>query len=82
MKRTLIRGGHVVDPENGMDGLFDIVIQDGIIAEVTASTSPEPTPTSASEDGRTKSADEIVDAAGNLVVPGLIDMHTHLREPG
>jgi len=82
MKRTLIRGGHFVDPENGMDGLFDIVIQDGIIAEVMASTSPEATPTGASKDGRTKSADEIVDAAGNLVVPGLIDMHTHLREPG
>jgi dihydroorotase len=65
-----------------MDGFFDIVIQDGIIAEVMASTSPEATPIDMSKDGRTMSVDDIVDATENLVVPGLIDMHTHLREPG
>ena len=68
MKR-LLKGGHVVDPANGIDGVNDILIEDGRIARV----------------GRDLPADgaTIVEIPSGLVVcPGLIDMHVHLREPG
>ena len=68
MKR-LLKGGHVVDPANGIDGVNDILIEDGLIARV----------------GRDLPADgaTIVEIPSGLVVcPGLIDMHVHLREPG
>ena len=69
--RYLIRGGRVIDPETGIDGLFDILIEDGKIASIET-PNPEsriPNP-------------EFINASGKLVTPGLIDMHVHLREPG
>lgn len=65
---TLVRGGLVVDPSTGLDGLFDILLSGGKIAAVGArlDTVPERT----------------IDVTGLVVVPGLIDMHVHLREPG
>jgi dihydroorotase len=68
MKR-LLKGGRVVDPGNGLDGAFDILIDDGRIARV----------------GRGLPADgaAIIEIPAGLVVcPGFIDMHVHLREPG
>jgi dihydroorotase len=68
MKR-LLRGGQVVDPVNGIDGVCDVLIEDGRIARV----------------GRDLPADgaTVVEIPPGLVVcPGLIDMHVHLREPG
>ena len=67
--RLLVKGGRVIDPANGRDGAFDVLIDDGLIARV----------------GRDLPADgvEVFDVArGGLVVPGLIDIHVHLREPG
>ena len=69
MNSLCIRGGTVVDPANGVSGRHDLVIADGRIAAVN--------PPSAEA-----SADESLDAGGCLVLPGLIDMHVHLREPG
>jgi dihydroorotase len=70
MSGFLLKGGRIVDPANGRDGVFDILIDDGRIARV----------------GRDLSADagtRVVDVPGGLVIcPGLIDMHVHLREPG
>ena len=66
----LIKNGHVIDPANNIDEKFDILISEGKIAKYGK-------PGSIS----TSNA-QIVDAAGRLVVPGLIDMHVHLREPG
>ena len=66
---TLVKGGRVIDPANNRDGEFDVRIEDGRIAKV----------------GRSLPADgaEVVKVkAGWLVVPGLIDIHVHLREPG
>ncbi|MDQ6964896.1 MAG: dihydroorotase, partial [Mariprofundales bacterium] len=63
----LIRGGRVVDPANGVDGVVDIWIVDGRVAGV-GSFSGE--------------AEDVFDAAGYVVAPGLVDMHVHLREPG
>jgi dihydroorotase len=64
----LIRGGTVIDPANDLHALRDVLIRDGRIAALL-------------EPGTT-AADTIVDATGCWVVPGLIDMHVHLREPG
>jgi len=63
----LIKNGRVVDPGN-LDGVMDILIKDGKLAEIT--------------DNIKVSADRIIDASGKIVTPGLIDMHVHLREPG
>lgn len=64
----LIRGGRVIDPAQEIDEVTDLAIRDGRIAAVGR--------------GAPKSADEVIDAGGLLVTPGLIDMHVHLREPG
>jgi dihydroorotase len=68
MKQILIKGGHVVDPANGRDGRFDILIDRGLIADVQPSIPANGLKT--------------LDASGRLVVPGLVDLHTHLRQPG
>src|SRR5436190_15450162 len=68
MKR-LLRGARVVDPVNGKDGNFDVLIDGDRIAEVG---------THLKADGA-----EVIDLPAGLVVcPGFIDMHVHLREPG
>ncbi len=67
-KTILIRGGRIIDPAQQIDEVGDLAIQDGRIAAI-GKQAP-------------RSADEIVDAAGLIVSPGLIDMHVHLREPG
>jgi dihydroorotase len=68
--KTLLRGGRVVDPANGRDGAFDVLIDGDRIARVGRDLP---------KDGDTT----IVDVPSGLVVcPGLIDMHVHLREPG
>ncbi|MGI8486180.1 MAG: dihydroorotase [Thermomicrobiales bacterium] len=63
-----IRGGHVVDPANGIDGVMDVVVRDGRIALVGI---PD----------QVHGVQE-VDATGKLVTPAWIDVHVHLRQPG
>lgn len=66
-----ITGGRVIDPESRLDRIADIFVQDGLIKEIS------------SRKTTTKiGAKEVIDAKGKIVVPGLIDMHAHLREPG
>ena len=65
----LIKNGHLVDPLANRDGKFDIRLSNGKITEVAKNISPN--------DG-----DNVLDAIGCYVFPGLIDMHVHLREPG
>lgn len=60
----LIKGGHVIDPKNDIDGVFDIAISENDITRV-ANGIPE------------ENAQEVVDASGLYVTPGLIDMHSH-----
>jgi len=69
MATILISGGTIIDPANDRHGPFDLLVADGRIARLAAP-------------GEAGEADEVVDAAGCWVVPGLIDMHVHLREPG
>ena len=65
----LIRGGRVIDPSQSIDAVQDVLVKDGVIAEVGKGIDPP------------KRAREI-DAGGLVVTPGLIDVHVHLREPG
>lgn len=66
--RILIKNGRVVDPANRKNGPWDILIQGSRISKVGKGL----------EAGRAKT----IDASGLMVVPGLVDMHVHLREPG
>ena len=65
----LIRGARVIDPANGLDKICDILIKNGVIAAVGEALSAP-------------MGSEVLDAAGLVACPGLIDMHVHLRDPG
>src|SRR5215469_268477 len=68
--KVLIKNGHLLDPSQNLDGDFDLLLEDGRIAEVAPG-------------GKIKAkADENFDARGLIVAPGFIDLHVHLREPG
>lgn len=64
----LLRGGRVVDPTERLDAVCDVLLDGGRIAAVGPHIDAAP--------------DRTIDARGLVVVPGLIDMHVHLREPG
>src|SRR6478672_5156279 len=67
--KLLLKGGRVIDPAGQRDGAFDVLIEDGRVAAV-------------GRDLRADGAEIFEVPHGALVVPGLIDMHVHLREPG
>jgi len=69
MKPMVLRGGRVIDPSSGRDETADVIIQDGRITGIGRNQ------------GVPDGAD-LHDVAGLVVAPGLIDLHTHLREPG
>ncbi len=64
----LIKGGRILDPKNEIDMVGDILVKDGHVAEVCS--------------GIKEDTDRIIDATGMYVMPGLIDLHVHLRDPG
>ncbi len=68
MASVLIHGGRVLSPEDGLDGELDVLVEDGVIREIAPHNSSRP--------------DETFDAGGQLVAPGFVDLHVHLREPG
>lgn len=67
-ERLLVRGGRVIDPASKADARLDVVIEDGRIAGLGAALDAP--------------GARVVDASGCLVLPGFIDLHAHLREPG
>ena len=69
MSSLLLRGGRVIDPANRLDSICDVLLQEGKISAVGNHLQPSPTT-------------KILDVAGQVVCPGLIDLHAHLREPG
>ena len=70
-----IKNGHLLDPGTNRDGMFDLFIKDGKVAAVGSFPSKYVT--------KEELADSrVVDAAGKYVMPGLIDLHVHYREPG
>ncbi len=66
MSVILLKGGRVIDPAHRRDEVADLWLVDGKVA--------------LADPGR--AADRVIDCAGKLVTPGLVDMHVHLREPG
>ncbi len=68
MSALILKGGRVIDPAAQRDEICDVLIENGVIRQV----------------GKDLNADgaEVYDAAGKIVTPGFIDMHTHFREPG
>ena len=68
MSSLLIKNGRVLSPEDSLDGELDVFVEDGVIRQIGP--------------GLAQSADEVIDARGQVVAPGLIDIHVHLREPG
>jgi dihydroorotase len=64
----LLAGGRLVDPASGRNETIDLRITDGRIAEIAPGISPN--------------GARVVDVGGLVVAPGLVDLHTHLREPG
>ena len=72
-----ITGGRLVDPGH-FHGIADILIEDGRIAAIIEAPAGRPGPAS----NFRQSDIEIIDATGQIVTPGLIDMHVHLRQPG
>lgn len=65
---TLIKNGYVIDPANGLEGIYDVLIEDDKIKAVESEITVE--------------ANKIIDASNKYVMPGFIDLHVHLREPG
>ena len=68
-KNILIQNGRLINPANQTDGIYDILIQNNIISDISNNIPPNDN-------------FEIIDAANKIVVPGFIDLHCHLREPG
>ncbi len=69
MAKLLIKNGRVVDPSQNLDGIRDVLIENNKIIQVKSKL-------------KNNSGAKVIDAKGMLVMPGLIDMHTHLRDPG
>ena len=67
-KELLIKNGYIVDPDTGYEGISDLLIRDGLIA----ARGPHLTGPEAEE----------IDASGLVVMPGAVDLHVHLRDPG
>jgi dihydroorotase len=69
MHPILIRGGRIIDPSRGTDGVADLYLTDGRVEAIGRNIAVPPEA-------------QIIDATGKVVAPGLIDVHVHLREPG
>ncbi|RYG57338.1 dihydroorotase, partial [bacterium] len=66
--KLLIQNGRLIDPSQNIDAQRDLLIEDGVIAQIGENLSAE--------------GAETFDATGLVVAPGLIDLHVHLRTPG
>ncbi|MCA9283112.1 MAG: dihydroorotase, partial [Phycisphaerales bacterium] len=69
MSTIVIKGAHVIDPSQGIDGIADIVIERGVVKSVG-----EPTGAHAGA--------EVIDAKGLIAAPAFVEVHAHTREPG
>jgi dihydroorotase len=66
--KMCIQGGMLIDPANGVHRQMDVLIEDGFIRDIQPAIHPNDC--------------EVINAKGRLVLPGFVDMHCHLREPG
>ena len=65
----LIKNGRVIDPKQGTDEVLDLVVENGKIAKIGKNLKEE-------------GCEQVIDAAGYVVAPGLMDVHVHFRDPG
>ncbi len=68
----IIKNGRIIDPSNGIDGVGNIYVKDGIIADIRFGN----------DSAEESAAEETIDATGLAVMPGFIDVHSHFRDPG
>lgn len=68
---TLIKNGYVIDPSSNLEGTYDMLIEGNQIREISVGITPV--------DGINI---QVIDATGSYIMPGFIDLHVHLREPG
>lgn len=71
-KSLLLKNGRIIDPANNLDEVSDLLIKDGTIAAIFSKDQPQTVPAEI----------KIYDLSNKWVMPGFIDMHVHLREPG
>ena len=64
----LIKNGRVINPATGMDEVADVLVENGVVSKIQKNIDTK--------------AERKVDAKGCYVMPGFIDMHVHLRDPG
>jgi dihydroorotase len=76
---TLIKNGYVIDPASNREGQFDLLIDQEIICKVECNIDEKVVEQEASEKGEQFT---LINAQGKYVMPGFIDLHVHLREPG
>ncbi len=69
----IIKNGHIIDPSTGLHEVGDVLIKDNIITRIALKSKGE---------SIDNSDEEIIDAGGKYVMPGFIDLHVHLRDPG
>jgi dihydroorotase len=67
-EKLLLKGGRVIDPSRRLDGELDVLLDDGLVADLAPRLQPRGV--------------RSIDVSGKVVCPGFIDIHTHLREPG
>lgn len=63
---TVIKNGHFIEPASGVSEPLDLLIDDGKVVQI----------------GKDLQGDQVIDATGCVVCPGLVDIHVHFREPG
>ena len=68
MYDLILRGGHIVDPSEGLNGVHDVAVENGVIAAIAPSIVDEAT--------------QVVNVHGKTVTPGLIDTHAHVYRGG
>jgi len=66
--RICLKGARIVDPSQGLDNFCDLLIEAGTVAALAPNLSVE--------------GAEVIDLSGKVIVPGFVDLHVHLREPG
>ena len=69
--KLLLENGHVIDPASGTDEKKDLLVEDGLVREIGRPGS-----------FRNVSVERRLDVSRKWIVPGLVDLHVHLREPG
>ncbi len=68
MSSVVFKGGRLIDPASGFDGLADVAVTDGLVSEVGV--------------GISSGSADAIDISGSVICPGFVDLHVHLREPG